>query len=445
MTFVSTRDPRGRRYGLGEALRLGPAPDGGLFVPERLEPLADDVWRRLHDLSLPEIGDIVLTALLGDTVGEADGAEIDRATLRRLAAEALDFPIPLRRLGPRHGLLELFHGPTLAFKDVGARFLARLLAATRGGDEGIETDATTVLVATSGDTGGAVAQAFFGVDGVEVVILYPHGKVSPLQERQLATLGGNVRAFAVDGAFDDCQSLVRQAFTDRELATRLGLTSANSINVGRLLPQAIYYVHAAAQLTPGETPLFVVPSGNFGNLTAGLFARRLGLDARFVAATNINDVVPEYLASGLYEPRPSVRTISNAMDVGAPSNFERIRWLYDDDLDALRADVSGFRADDDQTRDTIAAVAAEHGEVLDPHTAVGWLALEDRFAREAPAEGTVGVVLATAHASKFGETVEPVLGRPIEIPRRLARHLEKPLRSERLDPSLDALRLALGA
>ncbi|MEM1206381.1 MAG: threonine synthase [Acidobacteriota bacterium] len=428
MAFVSTRDPDGPRYGLAEALRLGPAPDGGLFMPERLDPLPAELLDDLPGRPLAETATGVLEHLVGD--------DLPAGVLGPLAAEALDFPIPVVPLRDRLALLELFHGPTLAFKDVGARFLARLLAVTRDGD-----GPCTVLVATSGDTGGAVAQAFHGVAGVRVAVLYPAGKVSPLQERQFTTLGGNVRAFAVDGVFDDCQRLVNEAFADRALATELGLTSANSINVGRLLPQILYYLHAASQVEPGRRVLFCTPSGNFGNLTAGLMAKRLGLPCRFLAATNANDVVPAYLETGLFEPRPSVPTLSNAMDVGHPNNFPRILHLYGGDLHALRRDVRGLRFDDGATRGAIARVFRDHGYLLDPHTAVGVLAMEAVLPEEP--EDTLGIVLSTAHPAKFAEGVEPVIGRSVPIPEALARHLDAEVRSEPLPAHVDALRQRL--
>ena len=295
-------------------------------------------------------------------------------------------------------------------------------------------------MATSGDTGGAVAQAFHGVAGTRVAILYPDGKVSPVQERQFTTLGDNVRAFAVEGTFDDCQRLVNEAFADRDLAERVSLTSANSINVGRLLPQIVYYFHAAAQASrAGHTRLlFCTPSGNFGNITAGLMAKRLGLDCGFVAATNANDVVPVYLETGVYEPRPSLRTISNAMDVGRPNNFIRILHLYGHDLEAIRRDVAGYRFSDVETRDIMARVDQEHGYLLDPHTAVGWAAVEHALASRDP--GTYGIVLGTAHPAKFGEVVSPAIGRELELPDGLAQHLHKEVKSEPLSNELGPLR-----
>ncbi len=414
---------------LNEALRRGLAPDGGLYVPQALEPLPAEFFEQLPENDLLEISERVVHHLLGD--------DLTREQCRDLVGEALDFPIPLVGLCPGIWILELFHGPTLAFKDVGARFLARLLARTSDPER-----PATVLVATSGDTGGAVARAFFGVRGTRVAILYPRGKVSPVQERQFTTLGGNVQAYAVEGTFDDCQRLVKEAFRDQELVAALGLTSANSINIGRLLPQVLYYFHAAAQLKrqdPGETSdlLFSIPSGNFGNLTAGLIARRLGLEARFLAATNRNDVVPSYLASGIFQPRDSVRTVSNAMDVGNPSNFARILHLYEGKIEALRRDVQGFAFDDEATRAAIREIEAETGYVMDPHTAVGYLALREALpTRSGP---TRGVVLATAHPAKFQEVVEPAIGRQIELPPALAERLQHPVLSKPLGKDLPEL------
>lgn len=442
MRYVSTQNPTGASFGLAEGLRLGPAPDGGLFMPQTLHELDDSFWKGHAGRSLSDTALAVVGALVGNALPAGE--------LRRLLDDALDFPMPLHPVTDRIALLELFHGPTLAFKDVGARTLARLLPATA--DESQDAQDSLVLVATSGDTGGAVAQAFHGVPGTRVAILYPDGQVSAVQERQFTTLGGNVHAFAVDGNFDDCQRLVKAAFADRELSRALGLTSANSINLGRLLPQAVYYVHAAAQLLetmPGKTPLFVVPSGNFGNLTAGLLAHRLGLHrlsspkgAKFVAATNANDVVPRYLAEGIFEPKDSVRTLSNAMDVGDPSNLARIRHLYGDNVEALRGDVRGLVVDDETTREVIGRVERDHGVLLDPHTAVGWHAAEQVL--PAHDDDTVAIVLATAHPAKFAETVEPVIGRKIELPERLAQHLHREVKSVPLRPALDALRSALG-
>lgn len=438
MHFISTQGGSPPAT-LAEALRLGLAPDGGLYVPERLEPLPREFFDGLPGRPWSETTTRVARHLLGPAF---DPMGLEGAVLDRLVTEALDFPIPLVRVEERLHVLELFHGPTLAFKDVGARFLARLLAVTQE-DHGKGGEPATVLVATSGDTGGAVAQAFHGVEGTRVVILYPHGKVTVLQERQFTTLGGNVHAFAVDGTFDDCQRLVKACFANAGLHRRLRLTSANSINIGRLLPQIFYYFHAVAQLPADTKPLFVTPSGNFGNLTAGLLAKALGLDASFVAATNANDVVPSYLETGLFEPRPSLRTVSNAMDVGNPSNFDRILHLYDGDIDALRRDLVGRRYDDDATCQAIRDVDAEHGYLLDPHTAVGYLAAKDVLPGRSA--DTVAVVLGTAHPAKFRETVEPAIGREIHIPSALSERLDLDVKSVPLDNDLEALEAALGA
>lgn len=423
MRFISTSGDT-PPTSLADALRLGPAPDGGLFVPERLEALSMDFFTRLSGRRWNDVAcDLAEHLLSGDIPTDA---------LRRLTRAALAFPVPLVRLDRNVYLLELFHGPTLAFKDVGARFLARLLAHTREPGDGV----LTVMVATSGDTGGAVAQAFFGVPGTRVAILYPVGQVSPVQERQFTTLGGNVRAFGIEGSFDDCQRLVKQCFADRELHRELSLTSANSINIGRLLPQIFYYFQATAQLgeDPGEV-LFVTPSGNFGNLTAGLMARALGLESRFVAATNANDVVPEYLETGIFSPRPSVRTLSNAMDVGDPSNVARILHLYDGDLETLKNHLRGHRVTDEETRETIREVDDRLGYVLDPHSAVGYHALRQLE----PDPDDPAIILGTAHPAKFLEVVEPIVGRPLPLPAALAERLEAEIVAEPLAPDLGQL------
>ena len=425
MRFVSTHG-QSPPADLATALLQGLAPDGGLYMPERL-PAFPASFFGVPATSMAETATALLRPFLDDV--PADDA-------RRLITDALDFPVPLVELEEGVRVLELFHGPTLAFKDVAARFLARFLSWLSQGSE----RPLTVLVATSGDTGSAVAQAFHGVDGTRVAVLYPHGKVSPLQEKQFTTLGGNVQALAVDGTFDDGQRMVKEAFVDPELRRRLFLTSANSINIGRLLPQMVYYVHGLAQLPAAAPPaVFCVPSGNFGNLTAGLMAKRLGLPAaRFVTATNVNDVVPAYLATGVYEPRPSRRTISNAMDVGDPSNFARLVALYDGDVDAIRSDLAGYRYDDAATR---REVWESRGYVLDPHTAVGYLALKAALAEE-DAERS-GILLATAHPVKFREHVEPLVGSPIPVPAQLARCLERPSRALPLAAELPELKAFL--
>ncbi len=414
----------------GEALFASLAPDGGLYTPERLPPLPDAVLEGLRGADLETLARTLMCHLVGDELGEDLIAEV--------VGDALDFPIPLMPLEDDVHLLELHHGPTLAFKDVGARFMARLMA--RLADR---ASPLTVLVATSGDTGSAVAHAFLGVAGARIVVLYPDGQVSTLQERQFSTLGDNVRALAVQGTFDDCQRLARAAFADPELRRAVALTSANSINIGRLMPQIIFYVAAWAQLPDSGRDLVVaVPSGNFGNLTAGLMAKRLGLPiTTFVAATNANDVVPEYLETGHLRPRPSLRTISNAMDVGDPSNLARILHLYEGDLDRLRRDLHASRHSDEATRGCITDIHQRTGIALDPHTAVGYLALRAELV--ARPRTAVGVLLATAHPAKFGDTVGGAIGAEVPLPERLAACLERERRVTPIEAELDALRSVL--
>ena len=425
MRLLSTNS-RSPAADLQTALLQGLAPDGGLYLPERLTPIAESTLEGLRGRSFVEIAGEVARHLLAD--------QIPTSHVYALVNSALDFPVPLVELEPDVYVLELFHGPTLAFKDVGARFMASLLDHVRKGDP----ERITILVATSGDTGSAVAHAFLDLPNVQTVVLYPAGKVSALQERQFTTLGGNVRALEVDGTFDDCQRLVKEAFADDELQARLRLTSANSINIGRLLPQIFYYFHAWAQLPKGLPPVFSVPSGNFGNLTGGLIAKRLGLPTRgFVAATNLNDTVPEYLQTGVVRPKPSVQTISNAMDVGDPSNLARILTLYDQDIERLRADVTGSVHDDAETRRAIRDIHETTGHVLDPHSAVGYLGLEAGRSAFGPGRA---VFLATAHPVKFREAVEAETGTPVPVPERLAACLEAERRVTVMGAELAELR-----
>ena len=437
MQFVTTRGAS-PAVPFTTALFAGLAPDGGLYVPETIEPWAADEIAGLPSRTLTEIA---LRALRPYTRGD-----LDPATLEAVVVEALNFPIPLVEVTPGIFSLELFHGPTFAFKDVGARVMARLMASRHRGD-----DPLTILAATSGDTGSAVAHAFHGVSNTRVVILYPDGRVSPTQEAQLTIFNGersNVRAYAVAGSFDDCHRLTREAYANPDLRRSMRLTSANSVNVGRLLPQSVYYFHAIAQLGQVSDLTFSTPSGNFGNLTAGLMAKRAGLPiARFVAATNANDVVPAYLETGRFEPRPSLATLSNAMDVGHPSNFDRMLWLYGSDLDAMRRDVTGCRFSDDDVRATIKRVYEKRGYLLDPHSAIAYMGLagrdggegQDGRDRREGQDGKIGVFLSTAHPAKFAEIVEPIIGRPVEKPPALAEALNGPQHIIRIRASLDRL------
>lgn len=418
MWYHSTHQPD-QQVPLKEAILRSLPADNGLYMPEEIRPLGDDFWHRWREMSFAEIGTHVAQAFFGDDVPADD--------LRRMVEETLCFDAPLIQLAPADFVLELFHGPTLAFKDFGARFMARLMAyLTREDNREL-----TVLVATSGDTGGAVASAFYQVPGTRVIILFPKGKVSPLQEKQLTTLGHNITAIEIDGTFDDCQRLVKSAFLDARLSHDLNLTSANSINLSRLVPQSFYYFHSSRMLPVGVDPAFVVPSGNFGNLTAGLLAQRLGLRVKkWIAATNRNDVVPAYLRSGRYETRPSVATLSNAMDVGAPSNFVRMQYLFGDDWQRMAAQIEGFSFDDEQTRAAIREVKSLYQYEIDPHGAVGWLAAK-KWRANNPGHPTI--VLETAHPAKFLEVMEAELGQgSIEIPERLACLADRPSQAHAL-------------
>jgi threonine synthase len=393
---VSTRDPQ-RITGFREAILEGLPPDGGLFLPDGVAPLTTG---ELSELVGREFVDVAL-AIARRYVGD----ELDPQVLEEVVRSSLDFDIPLTPLGDGDTyFLELFHGPTGAFKDVGARFLARCMAALVP----TQDRKRTVLVATSGDTGGAVARAFHQLPGIEVVVLFPDGQVSGFQRRQFSTLGGNVRSVSVSGTFDDCQRLAKQAFADDSLRMSEGLTSANSINIGRLIPQVFFaYAWATVAAEGGQRPIVLsVPSGNFGNLTAGVMARRLGIPiSRFIAATNANRVVPDYLSTGEYRPRVSIRTLSNAMDVGSPSNFDRLLSIYGNDAEAMRSDIEGSVHTDAETVEAIQSLHRHHDRLVDPHTAVAW---QGWRARRRPSE--IGVVLATAHPMKFSEVIEQAIG-----------------------------------
>lgn len=409
---------------LKEAVIKGLAADNGLFMPEKINRFEDAYFEHIHRKSFQEISTDVAVQFFGDDIPAGQLAEI--------VSDTLTFDCPVVKVYPDIWSLELFHGPTLAFKDVGARFMARLLRYFLDDNRQL----VNVLVATSGDTGSAVANGFLGVDGIRVFVLYPKGKVSEIQEKQFTTLGKNIVALEIDGTFDDCQKLVKTAFLDETLNTEMILTSANSINVARFLPQAFYYFNAYARLQESgalhnRDLVFSVPSGNFGNLTAGLFAREMGLPvARFLAANNENDVVYEYLQTGTFKPRPSVETIANAMDVGTPSNFDRILDLFGNNHERISQVIKGLRYSDDQIRTTILSVFRETGYLADPHGACGLAALRDNLA-----EGETGVFLETAHPAKFLETMKSVLGGgELLIPEKLAAYMQ----GEKVSGSLPA-------
>lgn len=410
---------------LREAVVKGLAADNGLFMPERIATLPTTFYEQIDKLSFQDIAFAVAQAFFGEDVG----AE----ALRTIVNETLAFDCPVVPVQANCYALELFHGPTLAFKDVGARFMARLLGHFVGQDR---KQAINVLVATSGDTGSAVANGFLGVEGVNVYVLYPKGKVSTIQESQFTTLGQNITAIEVDGVFDDCQALVKRAFMDKELNEQLLLTSANSINVARFLPQAFYYFYAYAQMKKQGLQnelVFCVPSGNFGNITAALFAHRMGLPIkRFIAANNANDVFYQYLQTGKYRPKPSVQTIANAMDVGNPSNFARIYDLYGGNHHTISQLIAGFRFNDDEIRATIRDCFQQTGYVLDPHGACGYKALQLSLS-----ENEHGVFCETAHPAKFKETVDAVLPTPIDIPERLARFMQGRKQTHPMNNSFD--------
>ena len=428
MNYYSTNG-QSARVTLSEAVIRGLASDRGLFMPEQIKALPTEFYDDIQNLSFQEIACRVAEAFFGE--------DIPADKLREIVYDTLSFDCPVVPVTDRIYALELFHGPTLAFKDVGARFMARMLGHfIRCEGQG---DTVNVLVATSGDTGSAVANGFLGVEGIRVFVLYPKGKVSPIQECQFTTLGRNITALEIDGTFDDCQALVKSAFMDEELNRSMKLTSANSINVARFLPQAFYYFYAYAQMKKrglAEHLVFCVPSGNFGNITAGLFGRRMGLPVeRFIAANNANDIFYNYLRSGVYTPRPSVQTIANAMDVGDPSNFARILDLYKNSHAAIAADISGATYTDEEIAGTMKACREATGYVLDPHGACGYRALEEGLR-----EGECGVFLETAHPAKFRSTVERILGEPVAVPDKLAAFMKGTKQSVELDKSFDSFK-----
>jgi len=408
------------------AVIAGIAPDKGLYFPEHITPLSIDYFEQIEQLSDHEIAFQAIHQFVSE--------DIPDEALKQIIANTLDFDFPVVDIEENVGTLELFHGPTMAFKDVGARFMANCLGYFSQG----EKQDVTVLVATSGDTGGAVANGFLGVDGVKVVILYPSGKVSEIQEKQLTTLGQNIEAMEVDGVFDDCQRMVKTAFLDTEITDHKKLTSANSINVARWLPQLFYFLFAYKQAkSKGKEIVFSVPSGNFGNICAGMVAQKLGMPVKhFVASTNVNDVVPKFMESGVYEPMPSVATISNAMDVGDPSNFVRIRHLYQDDMETLQKSLSSHSFTDENTKAIMKEVYSKTGYVMDPHGAVGYLGLKE-YQKSNP--NTFGIFLETAHPVKFLDVVEDTLEISPQIPPQIMKVMDKEKKSYKIS-SYDELK-----
>jgi len=410
MEFYSTNNPD-HRVGFVEAVSRGLAPDGGLYMPDHIPTLPPDWFYSLDSKSFVDIGVDIASLFVEDV--------LDEDALRDLLTGVITFDAPLVQIADDLSILELFHGPTLAFKDFGARFMAKVFSHFNNGKE------ITILAATSGDTGSAVAHGFLGVPGIRVVLLYPSGKISRVQEMQMATIGQNVTALEVDGTFDDCQALVKRAFNDADLQKRVALSSANSINIARLIPQTFYYARALAQYESNQQAVFVVPSGNFGNMTAGLFLKHMGAShIRFLAATNANHSVPDYLEGAEYQSKPSIATVSNAMDVGNPSNFARLQALYASDRKAMQADIQAGWSSDEQTLAAMQDIYAETGYILDPHAAVGvhvW-----RSQPESNRSGRMGIVLGTAHPAKFGDIVQKAINIDVTLPERLASCLNKP-------------------
>lgn len=411
MRYYSTNN-RSKYVSLHDAVVNGLAEDRGLYMPEKINRLPEEFFKNIDKMSFQEISFEVAKAFFSD--------DVDEKSLKDIVYDTLSFDCPVKKVCDDIWTLELFHGPTLAFKDVGARFMARLL------EYFIRQEAhqiVNVLVATSGDTGSAVANGFLGVDGIHVYVLYPKGKVSKIQECQFTTLGRNITAIEIDGVFDDCQSLVKSAFMDGDLNKHMKLTSANSINVARFLPQAFYYFNAYARMKANglaENLVMCVPSGNFGNITAGLFAREMGLPIRrFIAANNANNIFYNYLKTGVYEPKPSIQTIANAMDVGDPSNFARIYDLYNGSHDKISSIISGATYTDDEIKAAVKQCYKDNGYILDPHGACGYQALKDNLKK-----GETGVFCETAHPAKFKDTIENIINTEIEIPQRLSNFMK---------------------
>jgi len=416
MKYYSTNN-KNYRVSFQEAVMKGLSPDGGLFMPELINKLDDSFFNSISNLSIQEIGLEVAKQFVVD--------EIPIGELKKIIEDAINFNAPLVELDDNISILELFHGPTLAFKDFGARFMARTMSYfLRNSDEEIN-----ILVATSGDTGSAVASGFYGVEGINVYLLYPSGKVSSIQEKQLTTFDKNITALEIEGTFDDCQRLVKSAFLDDEINKKMKLSSANSINIARLIPQSFYYFNAYKQIKDKSKDIyFSIPSGNLGNLTAGLMAKKMGLPVtKFIAATNSNSIFTEFIESGKYSPRSSVETLSNAMDVGAPSNLARIQSVYNEHSLILQ-DIASNTHDDSQTIEKIKEISKTYNYTIDPHGAVGLLALE-QFVQEQKINNYSGIVLETAHPAKFKETVDCALNVDIELPESLQKSVDKEKKS----------------
>ena len=423
MRYYSTRDREKKRfYSLREAAFMGLAPDGGLFMPESIPQVDVEKLLALSCGGFVPVAQYVAELFFGD--------DVESEKLNKAVEDALNFPVPLVEVGKDIYTLELFHGPTFAFKDVGARFMGRMMSLLREDDERL-----TILTATSGDTGSAVAGGFYGVEGIDVVVLYPEGKVSDLQERQMTTLGGNVHPLRVRGDFDDCQRVVKEIFAHEEFRGSYNVTSANSINILRWIPQSFYYFYAWCMWHRGvdkASPMVVTPSGNYGNIASGMLARKMGLPiGGFVAASNANDIIPHYLSTGEYLPRHSTQTIANAMDVGSPSNYERILDIYDYDEKRLREDVKGYSCDDSQIKEAIREIYEKYSYVSDPHSAVGYLAAKKYNVK--------GFYLSTAHCAKFSDVIKDAMDYDVELPAGLAKFLDK----EKVFTPIDATRDAV--
>ncbi len=427
MKFYSTNNPS-IKVDLEQAVTQGLAPDNGLYMPESIPTLPKAFFDTLGQKSFQEIAFTVARNIIGDDIPESE--------LKRIVEHTIQFDAPIVKVEEDVFALELFHGPTLAFKDFGARFMSQLL----GYFAKQQKQEIVILVATSGDTGSAVANGFLGVPGTRVVVLYPSGKVSDIQEKQFTTLGQNITSLEVDGTFDDCQHLVKQAFLDDELKNKFYLTSANSINIARLIPQSFYYFYAYAQVKDKSRPVvFSIPSGNFGNLTGGLLAKRMGLPIHhFIAATNVNDVVPEYLQTKLFKPRSSKQTISNAMDVGNPSNFDRILNLYGGNFETLSHDIFGCAFTDEETQKAMRHIYSTKQYVMDPHGAIGYLGLKKYV--EKTIENVTGIFLETAHPAKFKDVVDETLGQKIEIPKPLLKFMQQTKQSLQMQKDFNSFK-----